>query len=123
VFEGNEDNELVFDFTIRSAKFDIFMQLERLVGSQRIESHKHLLDWVLKKWRRVAGNYEGSKHGPTSPIVGQDKMEAESSDNICKLSSDPEVERKRLAAERSKKNHGANGQSTEELYEGKCKVI
>ena len=47
-------------FTAKAAKYNIYQLLKQLVGSQRIESHKHLLEWVLKKWEKVAG-ISGSK--------------------------------------------------------------
>ncbi len=45
-----------FEFTTRAEKFNILGLMEQLVGSQRIESHKHLLNWTIKKWQEVAGN-------------------------------------------------------------------
>ena len=45
-------------FTERAEKFEMLQLLEKLTGSQRIESHKELLDWVLKKYRKLAGKSE-----------------------------------------------------------------
>ena len=50
------ENSIEFEFTKRAEKFKIFGQMEQLVGSQRIEGHKHLLNWTIKKWQEVAGN-------------------------------------------------------------------
>ena len=98
--DAEDDLTCLFDFTVRSAKFDIFMMLERLVGSQRIESHKHLLGWVLKKWRQVSGNYE-------EPKAVQAKSNAQApgpiGESTLSITSDPDLEKKRLAAERRKK--------------------
>ena len=94
--EESDDNEAtLFDFTIRATKFDTLKLLERLVGSQRIESHKHLLYWVISKWKRVAGIYEGPKQGESCQLNSDEKIGA--------AISDPESEKKRLAAERRRK--------------------
>merc|ERR1719367_2002892 len=45
-------------FTKKADRFEILQLLEKLAGSQRIESHKELLEWVLKKYRRLAGKPE-----------------------------------------------------------------
>ena len=42
-------------FTEAAAKQEIYEKLQRLVDSQRIESHKDLLDWTISTWARVAG--------------------------------------------------------------------
>jgi len=97
-----------FDFTARAAKFDMYRLLEQLVGSQRIESHKHLLDWVLAKWRKVAGNAdalaeksaaEGKKADTPTPAAAAATPAGAGSEG----GSEAESERKRLAAERRKK--------------------
>ncbi|XP_031834567.1 ubr1 ubiquitin ligase [Nomia melanderi] len=43
-------------FTARAAKWNIFKLLEDLYNSPRIEAHKDLLTWVLRKYREVTGN-------------------------------------------------------------------
>ena len=54
-------------FTERAeSKFEMLQLLEKLTGSQRIESHKELLEWVLKKYRRLAGKSEESGAGSAS---------------------------------------------------------
>ena len=55
-------------FTEKADRFEILQLLEKLAGSQRIESHKELLEWVLKKYRRLAGKPEeaGSAGASTS---------------------------------------------------------
>ena len=78
------------------------MKLKRLVGSQRIESHKHLLDWVITKWRKVARNYEEETE-EKSKTKSEEGASAQISDKMSKSTSDPDSERKRLAAERRKK--------------------
>ena len=89
-----------FDFTAQSAKFDLFAKLERLVGSQRIESHKHLLSWVIKKWRKVAGNPEIKTEGQSKGVLDKG---ASNTSGCEDANTDPESEKKRLAAERRKK--------------------
>merc|ERR1712020_278458 len=96
-----EDEKVLFDFTVQAQRFEIFARLERLVGSQRIESHKHLLDWVLQKWRNVAGKYENTKLVESKSDIVNDRMQI--TDNDTKKGNDPDLERKRLAAERRKK--------------------
>lgn len=45
-----------FAFTTRATKWKIYKLLEDLYNSPRIEAHKDLLTWILKKYREVAGN-------------------------------------------------------------------
>ena len=53
-----KEGEGKFEFTSRASapEYDMYNLLTQLVGSQRIESHKHLLDWVMNKWRAVIGD-------------------------------------------------------------------
>ena len=62
---GEAQTELKFTERAES-KFEMLQLLEKLTGSQRIESHKELLEWVLKKYRRLAGKSEESGGGPAS---------------------------------------------------------
>ena len=96
----DEDTKTSFDFTTQAAKFDLFSKLERLVGSQRIESHKHLLSWVIKKWRKVAGNPEIKTEGQSKGALDKGASNTAGCEDA---NTDPECERKRLAAERRKK--------------------
>ena len=59
--EGQQNAEL--RFTERAEKFEMLQLLEKLTGSQRIESHKELLEWVLKKYRRLSGKSEEDAAG------------------------------------------------------------
>ena len=90
-----------FDFTMQAERFEILKQLEKLVGSQRIESHRHLLDWVIKKWRSVSGKYENNKSEDLKSHTDMDDKQV--NDGTPKEEKDPDLERKRLAAERRKK--------------------
>uniref|UniRef100_A0A646QGC2 E3 ubiquitin-protein ligase n=1 Tax=Hemiscolopendra marginata TaxID=943146 RepID=A0A646QGC2_9MYRI len=47
----NEINDPLFNFTEKAVKKNILLQLEGLVGNQRIEPHKDLLNWVIRKFR------------------------------------------------------------------------
>jgi E3 ubiquitin-protein ligase UBR2 len=43
------------NFTEKAEKYELLELLQQLVGSQRIESHMELLQWVLNKFRKLAG--------------------------------------------------------------------
>ena len=83
-------DDYLVNFTKASEKFEIYEKLNRLIGSQRIESHKDLLSWTINTWQRVAG------------LVT--KMEVvEESNEVVEVVEDKEALKKRLAAERRKK--------------------
>ena len=63
---GEEAHNAVLRFTERAEKFEMLQLLEKLTGSQRIESHKELLEWVLKKYRRLSGKSEEDAGGSAS---------------------------------------------------------
>ena len=86
-----------FLFTARASapNYDIFSLMSQLVGSQRIESHKHLLDWVMSKWRKVIGDEDKSNKTGT-PLPHNSPSTSSSG------ATDAETERKRKAAERRK---------------------
>ena len=73
---------------------DVLLErLQKLVGSQRITSHKDLLIWVINTWQSLTG----IKSSGDQNQVMNEATEAES------ITEDKEAERKRLAAERRKK--------------------
>lgn len=47
-----------FKFTQKAEDPAILKRLEALTGSQRIESHKEMLAWTIRKFRKVAGKEE-----------------------------------------------------------------
>lgn len=49
----HDDDDPLFCFTEKAVKKGILTQLEGLVGNQRIEPHKDLLNWVLRKFRNL----------------------------------------------------------------------
>ena len=61
---------LQIKFTEAAAKHDIYGKLQKLVDSQRIESHKDLLAWTISTWGRVAGIIQE----PTSMDTNQSKF-------------------------------------------------
>ncbi len=59
-------------FKEKAEKFNILGLLEQLVGNQRIDSHKELLNWVIEKMRPPSTS--DSEAGPSSgsPMTSQD---------------------------------------------------
>uniref|UniRef100_T1JGA7 E3 ubiquitin-protein ligase n=1 Tax=Strigamia maritima TaxID=126957 RepID=T1JGA7_STRMM len=47
------DNDPFFSFTGKAFKKGLMVQLEGLVGNARIEAHKDLLNWVVRKMKQV----------------------------------------------------------------------
>ena len=52
--EEERSGDLV-EFTKNSGKYEIYEKLKKLIGSQRIDSHKDLLNWTITKWQQVSG--------------------------------------------------------------------
>ena len=67
---GEAQTELRFTERAES-KFEMLQLLEKLNGSQRIESHKELLEWVLKKYRRLSGKSEEATAGASASRKGR----------------------------------------------------
>ena len=99
--KDGEKEDIKYDFTIQAERYNLLALLERLVGSQRIESHKHLLDWVIKKWRSVSGKNENDK--PEDHKSGTEREDKKETNIETTKEKDADLERKRLAAERRKK--------------------
>ena len=55
-YDDNKKEYETISNNILAEKFNIFGLMEQLVGSQRIEGHKHLLNWTIKKWQEVDGH-------------------------------------------------------------------
>ena len=89
----NDRSIKVFLFNFRIGGDVLLERLQKLVGSQRITSHKDLLIWVINTWQSLTG----IKSSGDQNQVMNDATEAES------ITDDKEAERKRLAAERRKK--------------------
>lgn len=49
----HDNSDPFFNFTDKATKKDILSQLEALVGSQRIEPHKELLNWTIRKFKQT----------------------------------------------------------------------
>ncbi len=95
---GADEENVTVAFTKAAGKFELYEKLLKLVGSQRIESHKDLLNWTLATWQRVAGITMDT----SEPITDRSEAEKEA-EAAAALQEDKENERKRLAAERRKK--------------------
>ena len=52
------------DFINSALKSNLLEKLKQLQGSQRIDSHKELLQWVLKKWSKLSGEEAGEVKDP-----------------------------------------------------------
>ena len=89
------DKRETYEFTSRASapQYDMYNLLTQLIGSQRIESHKHLLEWVMNKWRTVVGATDEAGNQALTPAPHQMASTG---------SSDAETEKKRKAAERRK---------------------
>ena len=88
-----EQERSEIDFTKSAEKHEIYEKLQKLVGSQRIESHKDLLTWTINTWQRVAG----------IQMEVQESKSVEMDQKMDEVVDEKEVERKRLAAERRRK--------------------
>ncbi len=62
-------------FTERAKKFNILGHLEKLVGNQRINSHKELLTWILNKWKSPSAE-EAAAASASSSSVSPEEVEA-----------------------------------------------
>lgn len=96
LLEEESKNYPFFKFIENSSKFKIFCLLEELVKSPRVESHKDLLRWVLKKYKQVSNKKEDEGCSSNSDMPNKESTNDEKVDN--------EKERRaRLAAERRAK--------------------
>ena len=77
--------------------------LERLRGSQRIESHKELLEWVLRKYRRLAGKTEEAAGGSTSSAEASEKRVDEAAESERKAKQEMAAARRKAMMEKMKK--------------------
>lgn len=94
LLEEESKNYPFFKFIENSSKFKIFSLLEELVKSPRVESHKDILRWVLKKYKQVSNKKDDSCPSSVST--------KESITNFEKVDNEKE-RRARLAAERRAK--------------------
>ena len=85
-------DDYLVNFTLNSQKFELYEKMKRLVGSQRIESHKELLNWTINTWQRVSGM-----------VTKMEVVEEIKNEVIEEVIEDKETLKKRLAAERRKK--------------------
>ena len=90
--EEREGSEL--KFTKAAGNSFMLDKLQKLVGSQRISSHKDLLTWAINTWQSMVGI-------KTSENAIQSVTEVGAAEEPVK--DYKEIERKRLAAERRKK--------------------
>ncbi len=98
-------------FTAKATeKYDMYNLLKALVDSQRIESHKHLLQWTISLWEKVAGieakMAEASGGGLDVEMTSSSDKTGSRKSPLPAATSGPDakdLERKRLAAERRKK--------------------
>lgn len=88
-------DDYLVNFTTNSEKFEMYEKLKRLVGSQRIESHKDLLNWTINTWQRVSGM--------VTKMEVVEEVKNEVTEKETSYVEDKETLKKRLAAERRKK--------------------
>ncbi|XP_059082624.1 E3 ubiquitin-protein ligase UBR2-like isoform X2 [Tigriopus californicus] len=81
------------EFTAKASKFDIFKLLSQLVGSQRIDSHKELLAWTLKKWQDLSVEDIGACG------QGSSRMDTESGADSSRVDALEARKRKKAMAE------------------------
>ena len=103
--EGATDEAIQVRFTERAEEpqFQMLQLLERLRGSQRIESHKELLEWVLRKYRRLAGKSEEAAGGSASSAEASEKRVDEAAESERKAKQELAAARRAAMMEKMKK--------------------
>lgn len=89
--EEESQNYSFMNFTGRAEKYKLEFYLEELSSSQRVEAHKDLILWTLKKYKSVARPAKRCDDESGSQTPQQIKMDEEQQDKIF---------RAKLAAER-----------------------
>jgi E3 ubiquitin-protein ligase UBR2 len=92
----NRPNKSV-KFIERSKEFNILAQLEQLVGNQRIDSHKELLQWVIQKWKSLTGESRQSESVATGAA-----SESSATSEAAGLSEEKKKKAAMAAARRAK---------------------
>jgi len=107
--EEREGSEL--KFTKAAGNSFMLEKLQKLVGSQRITSHKDLLTWAISTWQSMVGikTCENANQNVTERVSALEES----------IKDDKEIERKRLAAERRKKVMDQMKNAQKNIYERK----
>ena len=101
--EERPETKGYFSFTKAAEKADILEKLQKLVGSQRIDSHKDLLNWTISTWQRIIGSGDQKMDTDESQNVDTEMFRAKSEERDRAVAEKKEIERKRAATERRKK--------------------
>lgn len=81
-----DQDHVQVNFIEKANQFNILAKLENLVGNQRIESHKDLLQWVVHKWKAMIG------------VIPMEEVAEASTSESSPSEDDPEKERRRALA-------------------------
>ena len=100
--EGSSE-QVRFTERAEEPQFQMLQLLERLRGSQRIESHKELLEWVLRKYRRLAGKSEEAAGGSASSAEASEKRVDEAAESERKAKQELAAARRKAMMEKMKK--------------------
>ncbi|CAG9856266.1 unnamed protein product [Phyllotreta striolata] len=76
LLEEESQNYPFFKFIENSSKFKIFSQIEELLNSPRVDSHKDLLRWTLKKYKQLTDKKDDqleNKDVSTKETVNEEK--------------------------------------------------
>ncbi|XP_040576594.1 E3 ubiquitin-protein ligase UBR2 [Lepeophtheirus salmonis] len=57
-YSKSSDVPMAEYFTVKASEFNLFGLMETLIGNQRISSHKDLLNWTIKLWKKIEGSEE-----------------------------------------------------------------
>ncbi|KAK2704905.1 E3 ubiquitin-protein ligase UBR2-like isoform X2 [Artemia franciscana] len=76
----SRENSIGYHFTDRADKFDILPLMESLRGNSRIDNHKVLLDWTIRKYKEILVK-RGTVSEPVSEKMFVDTEESKAEEN------------------------------------------